>query len=52
MNWTDAKKYPLASVDAGPVVKLWNNGHMWAGHYDGSAKMSNCDWYCLLPRLP
>ncbi len=52
MNWIDAKKDPLTARDAGPIVKRWNNGSMWAGIYDGSAKMGQCDWYLILPRLP
>lgn len=35
----------LRAPEKGLIVKGWDSGAVWAGHFDGSAKTASCDWW-------
>ena len=46
--WLSVKDSP---PPAGPLVKRWKNGSVWAGRYNGSEKETSFDHYLVLPQF-
>lgn len=48
------KGWRLSSVEppqAGFIVKRWNNGALWVGFFNGTAKDADCDFWYPLPQF-
>lgn len=39
----------VQSPQPGWIVKRWNSGTVWAGYFNGDAKMASCDYWLPIP---